>query len=385
MSLRDYKFPMTALPWLLLALLFIGCGPAEKHEPPPIPVGVSPAEAYLGNGEVRYSANIQPYARVELAFKSGGYLTHILQVKGVDGKMRNLQEGDYVKRGAVLAQVRQSDYEAKLAQAAGLNAAARASLEKAKLDLVRARNLYAANSLTKSDYDKAMAQYGETLGSVAATGGQVKEARIALQDTKLKAPTAALVLKRKVEVGDLVNAGTVGFTVANTEEVKVIFGISDLMLKHVKLGDQLAVTTEALRSRQFRGQVTAISPSADPKSRVFDVEITIPNPDQDLKVGMIAAVAVATGQAPAAVTVVPLTAVVRSKTNPEGYALFVVEGPKGRRIARLRDNIELGEVYGNMITITKGVKVGEAVIVTGATLVTDGQRVRIVPPPETQL
>jgi multidrug efflux system membrane fusion protein len=385
MSLRDYKFPMTALPWLLLALLFIGCGPAEKHEPPPIPVGVSPAEAYLGNGEVRYSANIQPYARVELAFKSGGYLTHILQVKGVDGKMRNLQEGDYVKRGAVLAQVRQSDYEAKLAQAAGLNAAARASLEKAKLDLVRARNLYAANSLTKSDYDKAMAQYGETLGSVAATGGQVKEARIALQDTKLKAPTAALVLKRKVEVGDLVNAGTVGFTVANTEEVKVIFGISDLMLKHVKLGDQLAVTTEALRSRQFRGQVTAISPSADPKSRVFDVEITIPNPDQDLKVGMIAAVAVATGQAPAAVTVVPLTAVVRSKTNPEGYALFVVEGPKGRRIARLRDNIELGEVYGNMITITKGVNVGEPVIVTGATLVADGQRVRIVPPPETKM
>ena len=55
------------------------------------------------------------------------------------------------------------------------------------------------------------------------------------------------------------------------------------------------------------------------------MEITIPNPDQDLKVGMIAAVAVATGQAPTAVTVVPLTAVVRSKTNPEGYALFVVE------------------------------------------------------------
>jgi RND family efflux transporter MFP subunit len=385
MSLTDYKFPVTALPWLLLALLFIGCGPAEKHEPPPIPVVVSPAEAYQGNGEVRYSGNILPYAHVELAFKSGGYLINILQVKGVDGKMRNVHEGDYVKRGAVLAQVRQSDYEAKLAQAAGQAAAARAALEHANLDLGRARNLYAANSMTKSDYDKAMARYEEALGSVGSTGGQVKEARIALQDTKLRAPTSALVLKRKIEVGDLVNAGTVGFTLANTEEVKVVFGISDLMLKHVKLGDQLAVTTEALRGRVFRGLVTAISPSADPKSRVFDVEITIPNPDQNLKVGMIAAVAVATGQAPTAVTVVPLTAVVRSKTNPEGYALFVVDGPQGHRIARLRDNIELGEVYGNMITITKGVKVGEPVIVTGATLVADGQRVRIVPPPETKM
>ena len=172
--------------------------------------------------------------------------------------------------------------------------------------------------------------------------------------------------------------------VANTEEVKVIFGISDLMLKHLKLGDQLAITTEALRGREFRGLVTAISPSADPKSRVFDVEITIPNRNQDLKVGMIAAVAVATGQAPAAVTVVPLTAIVRSRTNPQGYALFVVAEKGGKKLAHLRDNIELGEVFGNKITVTKGVKVGEPVIVTGATLVADGQPVRIIPPPETQ-
>jgi RND family efflux transporter MFP subunit len=367
---------------MVLACLTSGCGKAEKAEPPPTPVGVRPAEAYQGGGEVRYSANIQPYARVDLAFKSGGYLTNILQVKGVDGKMRNVQEGDYVKRGSVLAQVRQSDYDAKLAQAGGQAAAARAALEHASLDLKRARNLYAANSMTKSDYDKAVARYGEAAGALAATGAQVKEARIALEDTKLKAPTAALILKRKVEVGDLVNSGTVGFTLANTEDVKVVFGISDLMLKHLKLGDQLAVTTEALRGRAFRGLVTAISPSADPNSRVFDVEITIPNPDQNLKVGMIAAVAVATDQAPVVATVVPLTAVVRSRTNPQGYALFVVEEKDGKQIARIRDNIELGEVYGNMITVTKGVRVGDPVIVTGATLVADGQPVRIIPPPE---
>lgn len=376
------KFLAVPLAWVLLAGLINGCGKAEKPEPPPTPVGVRAAEAYQGGGEVRYSANIQPYARVDLAFKSAGYLVGILQVQGVDGKRRNVQEGDYVKRGAVLAQVRKSDYQAKISQAAGQLAAARASLEHADLDLTRARNLYAANSMTKSDYDKAQAKYGEALGSVAAASAQVQEARIALDDAALKAPTAALMLKRKVEVGDLVNQGTVGFTLADTEEVKVVFGISDLMLKHLKLGDGLAIATEALRGREFRGLVTSIAPSADPKSRVFDVEITIPNPQQELKVGMIAAVAVATGQAPAALTVAPLTAVVRSKTNPAGYALFVVEEQGGKQFARLRDNIELGEVYGNMIAVTRGLKVGEPVIVTGATLVTDGQAVRVIPPPE---
>jgi RND family efflux transporter MFP subunit len=380
--MRPFKFLAAALVWVLLAVLAGGCGQAEKPAPPPTPVGVRAAEAYHGGGEVRYSANIQPYARVDLAFKSGGYLTGILQVRGVDGKLRNVQGGDYVKRGAVLAQVRPSDYQAKLSRAAGQLAMSRAALQRADLDFGRARNLYAANSLTKTDYDKAEASYGEAVGSVASASAQVQEAKIALNDASLKAPTAALVLKRKVEVGDLVNAGTAGFTLANTEEVKVVFGISDLMLQHLKLGDKLSVTTEALRGRVFRGQVTSIAPSADPKSRVFDVEITIPNREQDLKVGMIAAVAVSTGQAPANLTVVPLTAVIRSKTNPEGYALFVVEEQKGRQVARLRDNIALGEVYGNMIAVTKGVKIGEPVIVTGATLVTDGQAVRIIPPPE---
>ena len=61
---------------------------------------------------------------------------------------------------------------------------------------------------------------GEAVGTAASTGAQVKEARIALEDTKLKTPTAALVLKRKIEVGDLVNAGTPGFTLARRASSK---------------------------------------------------------------------------------------------------------------------------------------------------------------------
>jgi multidrug efflux system membrane fusion protein len=381
-SALSFKFLAAALGLLLWAVLAGGCGKEEKVEKPPTPVSVKAAEEYRGGGETRYSANIQPYSRIEMAFKSGGYLVGIFQVRGVDGRMRNLQEGDYVKKGTVLAQVRKSDYQAKVSQAASQLAAARAALTHADLDFGRARNLYAANSMTKSDYDKAQAQYGQALGSVGAAAAQVQEAKIALQDASLKAPVHSLVLKRRVEVGDLVSASTAGFSLANTEDVKVVFGVSDLMLQHLKLGEAMAVTTEALRSKEFRGLVTSISPSADPKSRVFDVEITIPNPQQELKVGMIAAVAVATGLAPQAVTAVALTAIVRSKAKPEGYALFVVEEKDGKKIASFRDNVELGEVYGNMIAVTKGVKVGEPVIVTGATLVTDGQPVRVIPPPE---
>jgi multidrug efflux system membrane fusion protein len=258
----------------------------------------------------------------------------------------------------------------------------RAGLTHAFQDLERARKLYAANALTRVDYDAAQARYEGAQARASGAAAQVQEARIALQDTFLKAPMDSLVLKRKVEVGDLVSPGAQGFTLANTREVKVVFGVSDLMLKHIKPGDALTITTEAWRNRQFTGKVTALAPSADPKSRVFDVEISIPNPDQELKVGMIASVLVATEKAAPPELVVPLNAIVRGTGHPESYALFVVEEQADRQVARRRDHVELGKVYGNLIVVHKGVARGETVIVTGATLVGDNQPVRIIPPSE---
>ena len=76
----------------------------------------------------------------------------------------------------------------------------------------------------------------------------------------------------------------------------------------------------------------------------------------------------------------PLSAVVRPPGEPEGYAVYVVDsdGEGGAAVARLR-RVALGEALGNTIAVTEGLKPGEKVIVTGATLVVDGQPVRVVP------
>ncbi|MBM4293631.1 MAG: efflux RND transporter periplasmic adaptor subunit [Deltaproteobacteria bacterium] len=366
----------------ILGVLALSCGQEAKVDKPPLPVSVRHVADFTGPGEVRYSANILPYTQVDLAFKVGGYVQEIHQVIGVDEKKRKVQEGDFVSQGTVLAQVRQSDYQAKLKQAQAQAAEARAGFTHASQDFERARKLYGANALTRVDYDAARARYEGARARVAGAAAQVQEARIALQDTSLKAPMDSLVLKRKVEVGDLVAPGAPGFALANTREVKVVFGVSDLMLKHIKPGDSLTVATEALRHRQFTGIVTALAPSADPKSRVFDVEITIPNPSQELKVGMIAAVLAPTTKPTQPELVVPLNAIVRGTGHSGSYALFVVEEQAGRQVARRRDHLELGKVYGNLIAVNRGVALGESVIVTGATLVTDGQPVRVIPPSE---
>ena len=86
---------------------------------------VTAVGTYQGSAGVTYSANIQAYSQVALGFKSGGYVQSILQVKGADGRMRNVQEGDWVERGVVLAQVRTRDYENQVERREGATGAGR--------------------------------------------------------------------------------------------------------------------------------------------------------------------------------------------------------------------------------------------------------------------
>ena len=95
-----------------------------------------PAIAHL------YSAGIVPNSQVDLAFKAGGYVESILQVRGADGRMRNIQEGDWVARATVLARVRESDYVANVNVAKAQLAQAQAALEQARLDFERTDALF---------------------------------------------------------------------------------------------------------------------------------------------------------------------------------------------------------------------------------------------------
>jgi multidrug efflux system membrane fusion protein len=93
---------------------------------------------------------------------------------------------------------------------------------------------------------------------------------------------------------------------------------------------------------------------------------------------MIVSLRVARSEAVQAQPVVPLNAIVKSTTDPDGYAVFLLLDQGGRQIARAR-NVKLGETYGNTIAVTEGVKEGDRVITTGVTLVRDGDPVKVIP------
>ena len=384
---------------LIPVLALAACHREEpKLEKTITPVRVAPVEMYQPKGGGRYSATIMPGRQVSLAFRVSGIVTGIHRMGG-----RGLEPGDIVSAGTVLAKLREEDYGNATAQAQSqLDGAreaqksaraqlaqAQASHVKAEADFARAKALIESQSLTRPEFDSAKAQLDVTNAQVEAaraqvesTGAQIRTAEAAIAsarlnqgDTALTAPFTASVVQRNVELGMMVGPSLAAYTLADISTVKATFGVPDTIAIQLKPGKSIAIGVEALPGTEFAGAVTAIAAVADADTRLFQVEIALANPRLVLKPGMIASLTLnQSGAAPASVPVVPVSAIVRGRENPADFTVMVVEN----KLAKAR-RVTLGPTFGDVLAVTSGVQPGELVIRAGATFVTNGEVVEVIP------
>lgn len=325
------------------------------------------------------------------------------------------------------AQVREAEAVIRASQAQVFEA--QAQVTKSQADWERAQNLMQANSLTQPDYDSAKlaiataqgklkeaeqqlrvnngklteakanvvaarARVDQTQGQVDASVAQenralagvdsarsrtsgarsnVEQATVALGDIYLKAPMNGVILTRSVEVGAQVGPGTVGFAMADTHHVLVTFGVPDILVRDLKLGQRLAIKCEALPGYTFEGTIRTIAPEADADSRVYKVEVRVDNSKDTLKVGMIASLDLKDKEdSPRSIIAVPLGALMPNKDQEDAYQVFVVKDNK----AKLRD-VTVGRASGDQMEITSGLEEGEQIVVEGGNRVNDGQTVKV--------
>lgn len=365
-----------------LAVVLLSLAACRTHAVAPpqhTAVKIAAVERGAGTSSMRYSAHIEPATRVDRAFKVGGYVESIAMVVGVDGERRILQQGDHVRAGQELAALRKTDYVQKLAEAQAALAQARAAAAQARLDLRRDEQLAEQDNVAAAQLDAARTQVATADATVAGAKARVDEAMTARADTSLRAPLDGVILERRIEVGALASPGTVAFSIADVADVKAVFAVPDTVLPRVQLGAEQSITTEAFPEVRFAGTITRISPTADPRSRVFEAEITIANADGRLKPGMVAALELA-GTEPVATApepLVPLSAIVRSPAHPEAFAVFVVDDTDGTPVAHVRE-VELGAYLGRVIPVRAGLREGERIVVQGAGLLSDGETVEVV-------
>lgn len=256
-------------------------------------------------------------------------------------------------------------------QVAGLSAKlvqARAQVSAAASRIEQARG---QESAAAARVDRARAGVSAGLADLGGAQAQLRQTSIAQEDSVLRSPLTGVVLSRQVEVGSLVAPGAPGIEVADTRHVKVVFGVPDMAVARLRLGQKVMLGTESMPNRAFEGRVTSIGAEADPQSRLFKVEVTVENPKGDLRVGMVAALDLGEGGGAALLTV-PVSAI-QKETGTGAYVLFVLDGTKARR-----REVRLGEAVGNRVVVLEGLKDGDAVITSGANLLHDGDPVQVV-------
>jgi len=359
---------------LLLALVCCDRQPPVKQ---PMPIQVNVAETERGAEGYPYSAVVSPYTQVDVSFRTEGYID-IIPTRKALGDIRILQPGDYVAEGETLAEVNDEQYRDKVVEAAANVSKAEAARRKADLDYKRASALFATASITAPDYDAARKEYEVSQAAVVGSKAHLDRAKEELHDTVLRSPLSGVILERKIEVGSLVHSDSIGFVVADTSRVKVVFTVPDMMLIYAKLGSVVSLRTQSLPEKIFTGPVTEVSPMAETRTRVFAITVTVQNSNAELKTGMIMSLALDKLSIPPNRVVVPLSSLIMHPHGGEGFAVYVVELDHEVLRARLRRVIP-GPVLGNSIVISQGLTVGERVVCNGAAQLEDGRAVRIVP------
>lgn len=366
---------------MCVLLIASACHSRSEIKDEPRPVRVSAVSVAPPPQELRFSATIVPREQVTVSFKTSGRVAEIAQRRGADGRMRTLQPGDVVTRGAFLAQLTGSEQRDRRRQTEAQISAAQAVLARAEQDFARADTLYNSQSITRTEFDAAQAALNVAKAQFQSTQAQDSVTATGVSDVTLTAPRAGVVLMRGVEVGQLTSPENPAFVVADTSMVKAMCGVPEAVAARLALGQTLRVATDDAARTVMSGPITAIAPAADSASRVFPIEVSLPNSDGTLRAGMIVTVRIPAdlaNSAPADALAAPLESIVMSRQNAGGYAVIVVEGDGEFGTARLRD-VTLGDVVGTRVVVRAGLTGGERVVVSGPSLISDGEPVRIVP------
>jgi RND family efflux transporter MFP subunit len=351
------------------------------HHEPALPakaavaVRLADVTLYQSAEGLQYSASLIPYAQIDVAFRTTGYITEVRQIKSADGRTRNIGTGDYVTRGTVLAKIRRQDLKNQADESDAQVDAAAAQHTQAEQDFNRAKALYATQSLIKPDYDQAQARFDSTLAAVNRARAAQRQAQLSLSDSELEAPLSGYILARNLDIGTLASPSSAAFTIVDTSAVKATFGVPEDVLKLVHLGQSLTLQLQN-DAAQYSGRVTSISPSADARSRVFTVEVTLSNRQSTLKPGMIASVELG-GKREASQPSIPLSAIVPYPGESGQFAVVVAEQQSGQWNAHVR-RVTVGATHGSSVSVT-GVHTGEKVAAIGAQLLKEGDSLSVIP------
>lgn len=357
-----------ALPALALTLLLSGLAacdsgsaetPAGGQGPQATPVEVTQARRDALSVRLTSVGSLQADNIVEIRPETDGMVAAI-----------PVDEGETVRRGAVLVRLDARELAAELAAAEA--AVRRAGTERANLEtrLERNRGLYEKGAISAQTLDDLETGRDAAAARLEEAEAQRDLAARELEKTVVTAPFAGTAGARDLYPGDYVTTGQPLFILVDDDPLRVEFTVPEQFLDRLELGSPVRVRVRSRPDADFTGRVVFVSPRVEPQSRTVAMKAEIPNQDGELRAGQFADVELELERRGDALLVPESAVVPRGGEN----FVFVVDEDGAARERR----VELGARELGRVEIRSGVEAGERVVLAGQQRLRDGAPVRVV-------
>lgn len=271
----------SALLPLLLLLALSACQEPETPTTVIRPAQVWTISDQTTHNSVTYSGETQARIAADLAFRVGGKVM-----------ARNVEVGDAVTAGQVLASLDTTDLNLNTSSARANLTAAEADFTNAKTELARVAKLRRKQFIGQSALDNAQAAHDAAAAKVAAAKAQLKLSGNQAGYTELRAAQAGIITQVNIEVGQVVAAGTPVARIAYAGEREVHIRVGETTVQTLQTGALTDIKLWSQPNTVFQGKVREVSPTTD-TTRSFLVKISLLNPPPDLRLGVTADVSLA--------------------------------------------------------------------------------------------
>jgi membrane fusion protein, multidrug efflux system len=311
--------------------------------------------------ELVLPASLQAYEESPIYARTSGYL--LRWYKDI---------GSRVNKGELLAEIDAPEVDQELSQARASRQQASAQVDIAKISAERWQNLRKTDSVSQQETDTQMSGYQQATANLAAADANVRRLEQLESFKHVYAPFSGMLVKRNVDPGALINAGSAGvelFILAKVDPLRVFTNVPQAYSPAIKNGMPAFVTLQEIPGQKFKGTVARTAEAIDPATRTLLTEVDVPNRDGRLLRGSFGEVHFTPKINTAKVTV-PVNAMLFRK---EGAQLAVV-GADNK--VQLRP-ITIGRDYGTTLEVLEGVGPKDLIIINPADSLEDGQTVNV--------
>ena len=268
-----------------------GATPVAAESSGAVRVDVIKAKAIDSNLALELPGVVKPLEETKIFPRTSGYV-----------RKWNVDIGDKVKEGQLLAEIDTPELDAQIAQARAQLAQAQAAVKQAiaqrdfaKSSSARYETLASQSLVSKAQVEQqqADAQTGEANVVAAQSNVAAQEANLRrLVDTKgfatVTAPFAGTITTRTIDRGSLVtdNGTTAMFTLDATDPVRIYIDVPQSVAPSIRVGSEAKLTVREYGAREFAGKITRSAGALDPELHIMQTEIQVPNPDGALIPGM---------------------------------------------------------------------------------------------------